>query len=92
MKTSIAKPVAASAQAGTLSQTTTLVNAIGKVRSRPTHAGEVSRLVFIAACDAMLGCGLALFNRYCKDGGIKLMRMNIDDLVRHPLGHNESSI
>jgi hypothetical protein len=40
----------------------------------------------------MLGWGLALFKRYCKDGGIKPVRMNVDDLVRHPLGYNESSI
>jgi hypothetical protein len=68
------------------------VSEIRKVRAGPTHTGEVSHFVFIAACDAMLGCGLALFNRHCKDGGIKLMRMNIDSLARNPLGRNESSI
>ena len=69
MKTSIAKPVAASAQAGTLSQTTGLVSAIGKVRTRPTQTAEVSRFVLVAAREAMLGCRLAFFKRYCKDGG-----------------------
>jgi hypothetical protein len=45
------------------------VSAIGKVRTRPTHTAEVSRFVLVAAREAMLGCRLAFFKRYCKDGG-----------------------
>jgi hypothetical protein len=68
------------------------VRAIGKVRTRPTHTAEVSRFVLVAEREAMLGCCLAFFKRYCKDDGIRPECMNVDDFVRHPLGHNESSI
>jgi hypothetical protein len=81
-----------SAQAGTLSQTTGPVSVIGKVRARPTHTPEVSRFVLVAAREAMLGCCLAFFKRYYKDGEIRPVRMNVDDFVRHPFGQNELSI
>jgi hypothetical protein len=68
------------------------VSAIGKVRTGLTHTVEVSRFVLAAAREAMLGCCLALFKRYCKDGVIRPVRMNVDDLVTHSLGRNESSI
>ena len=67
------------------------MSAIGKVRTGLTHTTEVSRFV-PAAREAMLGCCLALFKRYCKDGVIRPVRMNVDDLVPHSLGRNESSI
>jgi hypothetical protein len=67
------------------------VSVIEKVCTRPTHTAEVSRFILVAAREAMLGCRLALFKRYRKGGGIKPVRMNVDDFVRHALGRNESS-
>jgi hypothetical protein len=49
------------------------------------HTAEVSCFVLAAAREAMLGCRLAFLKRYCKDDGIKSVRMNVDDFIRHPL-------
>jgi hypothetical protein len=37
----------------------------------------------------MLGCRLAFFTRYDKDGGIRPLRMNVTDFAKRHLGKNE---
>jgi hypothetical protein len=37
----------------------------------------------------MLGCRLAFFTRYYKDGGIRPLRMNVNDFAKRHLGKNE---
>jgi hemolysin-activating ACP:hemolysin acyltransferase len=53
-----------------------------------SNTASANRFVLIAAREAMLGCRLGYFKRYYDDGGIRPMRMNVNDFVGRHLGRD----